>query len=197
MSPCSRRAHLHAQKGLQEQIHPPGTEGEGCRAHRVYISGETGRPNLPDQDRHCAKPGRGDLPRPAPSPGWCNPHRSAAAAPYLAEGLPNSQSDRASPSAPVRRSVSAPARPPETQPTAQSKKLQRGVRRLDAAATLAPPPRRGRRLAAQRSASSPRAPPSSGRPWRSPRVRRANVANGLQAGDQGETLKRKTFYDTS
>lgn len=105
MSPCSRRAHLHAQKGLQEQIHPPGTEGEGCRAHRVYISGETGRPNLPDQDRHCAKPGRGDLPRPAPSPGWCNPHRSAAAAPYLAEGLPNSQSDRASPSAPVRRST--------------------------------------------------------------------------------------------
>lgn len=80
---------------------------------------------------------------------------------------------------------------------AQSEKLQRGVRRLDAAATLAPPPRRGRRLAAQRNASSPRAPPSSSGRWGPSRVRSANVANVLQAGDRGETLKRTTFYDTS
>lgn len=72
VSPCSgsHRASLHARETVLGTEPPARGQraGGGRGAHSVYSSRERGRPNLPDPAGHCAKPGRSDLSRPAPSP---------------------------------------------------------------------------------------------------------------------------------
>lgn len=128
----------------------------------MYRSGERGRPNVPDRDRHCAKPGRGDLP--APHPPWLmQPTRVGGIGPLPRGGSPEFT---------VRQSVAISTglrlcqsvRPPRHRSNrAPPKARSCNVCAPDAAAAPAPPLRRGRRVLAARmrhrraDASSPRA----------------------------------------
>lgn len=83
----------------------------------MYTSGVRGRPNLPDRDRHCAKTGRGDFPRPAPSradathTGW----RPRALTQRRVSRI-HSQTERRHLHCSAGLSISAPALAPEITP---------------------------------------------------------------------------------